>query len=514
MKLTFWPNDSIYKIVQTMKKIPNYKSALIDIHPENRIFFHTRWGNYLLWVIKEHHLDVTFLSHNKHTRKYLDQAWLVWKNKDLSFFEKVTDLQSFRSHINKFHQHLILQKNYLSVFVLLAEFSVLLTVLYVFRTLISPNAVVQITPAYQLENVVYNFRYYPHADVAAHQFQNYLSVPYYTWSIPYTYDMSANVQNITYSQKPAQGTVVIKNTFPYTYSLLDKTRIITDEGISYTFNKRIDVPWGSADSPWLARIRVTADERFENWELIGEEGNIPKWKILRLKNLEESTKDKKIWAESYSQFSKWETIAKWTVIEKDIQSVEANIMETIQKNKKRYLVSSYTTEWHILLPDEDLYQIKINEFNTTSELWEASSFVEGKVDANIEFPYVKRDDIQKWVESYLTQRAEDEIHLTSFDRKSLTLYDIVTVAENQEKEIPWYYIIPTKLPVIKKYNIEKDSLGIINEIKDKVAWLEIAQAKNIILSYDEIDAAKVKITPRWYSIIPDIKSRISFEFAK
>ncbi len=514
MKLTFWPDDSIYKIVQTMKKIPNYKSALIDIHPENRIFFHSRWWTYLQWVIKDHHLDVTFLSHTKHTKKYLDQSGLARKNKDLSIFEKATDVQSIWSQINKFHHHLIIKKNYLSVFVLLAEFAVLLTVLYVFRTLISPNAVVQITPAYQLENVVYNFRYYPHGDVAAHQFQNYLSVPYYTWSIPYPYDMSANVQNITYSQNPAQGTVVIKNTFPYTYSLLDKTRITTDEGITFTFDKRVDIPWWSPDNPWTARVRVTADERFENGELIWEEWNIPKWKILRLKNLDESTKDKKIWAESNSQFNKWETIAVWTVIEKDIQEVEKNIIETIQKNKKRYLTTNYTTEWHIIIPDEDLYNIQINEFITTSKLWEASSFVEWKVDANINFPYVKREDIQKWVEAFLTQRAEDEIHLTSFDRKSLTLFDIVFVDENKERETPWYYIIPTKLPVIKKYNIEKDTLGIINEIKDKIAWLEIEQAKKIILSYDEIDAAKVKITPRRYSIIPDIKSRISFEFAE
>jgi hypothetical protein len=38
--------------------------------------------------------------------------------------------------------------------------------------------------------------------------------------------------------------------------------------------------------------------------------------------------------------------------------------------------------------------INIEEFITTSELGEASSFVEGKVDATLEFPYVQRNDIK------------------------------------------------------------------------------------------------------------------------
>jgi hypothetical protein len=90
----------------------------------------------------------------------------------------------------------------------------------------------------------------------------------------------------------------------------------------------------------------------------------------------------------------------------------------------------------------------------------------------------------------------------------------VYVEADENGETPWYYIIPTKLPTIKKYNIEKDSLGIISEMKDKIAWLTTEQASKIILEYDEIDAVKIQITPRWYSIVPDIKSRIDFRFAE
>ncbi len=511
MKLVFSKDDSIYKIVQTIKKIPNYKKSSIDIHPENRIFRHSRRWTYLKTIIEEHHLDITFTAYDKLSIKYRESAGLPFhkklKKSGLSSLSVNTVLQK----INSFHKVMFLKKNYMSVFVILAEFSVLITLLYVFWTLISPNATVLITPAYQLENVVYNFRYYPQEDFAAHQFQKYLSIPYYTGTINYDYDMSANVQNIRYEQESAQGTVVIKNTYPYTYSLLNKTRIITDEGVLFTFNKRVDVPGGSEERPGTARVRVTAEERFDTWELIGEVGNIPKGKIAYIKNLNDEDK-KRVTVEAYSQFKWGKTIPIGTVIQDDIKNVEAEILATIEKNKNRYLKSQYNNPEHIILPDESLYQIKIDKFETTSELWEASSFVEGKVDASIDFPFVLYEDVVKWIEAFLTQRAENDIHLTSFDKNSLALYTITWV--DPAGDDPGYYLIPTKLPAIKKYNIETDALWIISEIKDKIAGLDTAAASKIILSYKEIDAVKTKITPRWYSIIPETKSRISFKFSE
>ncbi len=513
MKLHFSESDSIYKIVQTIEKIPDYKATNITIHPENRIFHHSRRWTHLKSIIEKQHLNITFVSQEKKISNYFQDAWLNF----ITSYKKhriysLTDIPGFLKKINSFHRYIFIKKNYLSFFVILSEFAVLLTLLYVFWTLISPNAKVIITPAYQLDNIVYNFRYYPKDDFSAHQFQDYLSIPYYTGSINYDYDMSANVENITYTQEPAKWTFVIKNTFPYTYSLLQKTRVITDEGVIYTFDKRVDVPGWSDEDPGTAKVRVTAEDRYESWELIWEVWNIPQWKIAYIKNLEESTKEKRIWAEAASQFKYGKTIPVWTVIEDDIKMVEQNIMDTIEKQKNRHLRANYQNKDHIILPDDDLYKIVIEKFETTSELWEASSFVEGKVDATLEFPYVLRKDIKEWIETFLVKRAEDQIHLTSFDRKSLNLYGIVNVEPRWDT--PGYYIIPTRLPVIKKYNIKKDSLGLVSEMKDKIAWLSTVQASKIILEYDEIDAVQVKITPRWYSIVPDIKSRITFEFAE
>gem|GEM_PF-6205920 len=139
---------------------------------------------------------------------------------------------------------------------------------------------------------------------------------------------------------------------------------------------------------------MTAQERFDSGELIGEVGNIPKGKIAYIKNLKESTEEKKIRVEASSQFKYGKTIPIGTVIEEDIKQVEQNILSSIKKEKSKYLKANYQNPDHILLPDEELYVLRMEEFVTKSELGEASSFVEGKVDAEIVFPYVQREDIQ------------------------------------------------------------------------------------------------------------------------
>lgn len=114
------------------------------------------------------------------------------------------------------------------------------------------------------------------------------------------------------------------------------------------------------------------------------------------------------------------------------------------------------------------------------------------------------------MEQFLAQRSEDDTHLTQYDRNGITMYDRIEVFDDEL--LPPHFLIPTKIPVIKTYNIENDSLWVINEIKDRIVWLDKDTAQKIILDYDEIDGIKINISPRWFSIIPNVKSRIRFRF--
>ncbi len=512
MKIVFWPNDSIYKIIQTIKKIPNYKQAFIDIHKDHRLFQHQRRSSYFQWIIADHNLDVIFLSRSSKTTEYR-KKWgnrVQEEEKWHRFLQLLKDPRQAGQQLLNFHKVLLIKKNYVSVFVLLAEFIVLISLLYLFWSLISPKATVYITPAYDIEPLVYNFRYYPLEDKQVHEFQTYLSVPYQRKSIPYSYEASLHVQNMQYSQKEARWVIELHNTFSYTYSLKNRTTIVTDEGILFTFDDRVDVPWWSIENPWKAKVTVTAKASFENGELIWESGNIPKGKLVYIKNLPESLEEKKIRWVAASNFKWGKNIETWTVIEEDIKKIEENILSNMEKQKTAYVNAYEREDNEVLLPYPDLFEFDIQEFVTTSQIGEEASFVEGKVNTNISYPFITRENLQRWVTDYLWQRSWEDIQLTQFDRNWIIFYDYIFMEETEKT--PAHYVIPTKVPIINIYNIEKDTLWIIGEIKDRIAWLDKEEAKKIILDYQEIDGAEIEISPRIFNFIPSVKARIDFKF--
>lgn len=235
---------------------------------------------------------------------------------------------------------------------------------------------------------------------------------------------------------------------------------------------------------------------------------------MYFKKLPESMQDKKIWWTALADFSGWKDIETGTVIEEDIQRIEKNIIKNMQTDKVSYIKTHVDTSMNdsIILPYDILYNFDIHEFVTTSEIGEETSFVEWKVETDLYYPYILRSDLEKWIEKYLLQRSENETHHTEYDRNGIVMYDKVDVIGDDQ--LPAHFLIPTKVPVIKTYNIESDALWIINEVKDRIVWLDKEVAKDIILSYEEIDAAEINISPRRFSIIPGIKSRIKFKFGK
>jgi len=71
--------------------------------------------------------------------------------------------------------------------------------------MVSPNATIWITPAHQVEDIVYNYRYYPSDQpIDVNQQRSFLSVPYTIEQIPFEHTLTVNVQNITYTNTNAK----------------------------------------------------------------------------------------------------------------------------------------------------------------------------------------------------------------------------------------------------------------------------------------------------------------------
>lgn len=513
MKLRFSSKDSIFKILQTLKKSPNYKHIVVSIDEDHTIFQHSRRGEYIKTTIDSHNLKVLFVAKSKKIYDYYIASSIpsVHRPVESTLFTRQRWERIWKSILG-FHQDTLVKKNYMSLLLLIWEFLLLSSFVYVFWTLVSPNTTIIVRPALEVEHVAYNFRYYPLDESQNHDMQSYLSVPYRWGYLPYKYELSTHVQNVTYSQVSAKWTVSFFNTLPFSYSLLPDTKLITDDGIVYTMDTRLNVPAWSEGRPGTASVRVTAVERFENGELVWELWNIKRWSKLYVQNLSDSMEEKKIRAEASDWFTNWETIENGTVIEEDIKEIEENILKKMNADKSEYLKTNLKKEENqIVLPFPDMYTFDINGFVTTSELWEVTSFVDAKVETDLRYPYILRSDLTSWVKEYLLQRSEWETYHIFFDRTGTVFYDPIDVKETDQ--IPAHKIIPTIVPVVKKYNISRDALGLVNEIKDKIVNMEKGKALEEILLYDEIEQAEIRISPRRYTHIPDVKARISFEFA-
>ena len=125
------------------------------------------------------------------------------------------------------------------------------------------------------------------------------------------------------------------------------------------------------------------------------------------------------------------------------------------------------------------------------------------ITVEINFIYITRNDLVNAFSKYIQQRPSEKSKFISLDKNSLVFYE-----EDGSNDNKWVFVVPTKIQVIQWYDFSKDINGLLDEIKDHIVWDDIESARTYILQYPEISSVKLKISPRWYSIIPKLKSRI------
>ena len=115
--------------------------------------------------------------------------------------------------------------------------------------------------------------------------------------------------------------------------------------------------------------------------------------------------------------------------------------------------------------------------------------------------------------TYINERQSENNSIIRIDPNTLQfLKDSNTTNSYEVKKIWKTYSIPTQINVIQTYDFESDPKQIIPEIKDEIAWMNVDDARNYILTtYDEIWSVKI-FTPLRYNSIPIIKSRIKFSY--
>jgi len=510
MKFFFAKTDSLYKIFKSLEKIPSHRSVEIFIDPEHSLFDNERWWQQIKDILEKNKIDATFITKNKKNRDYLTSVWLkVNLTKEKNIQKALNSLYLFFFNIKKFHLQTYESKKYLFILVFLFEILLILWILRFIISLIVPNASITIHPSETTETIIYNVRYYPSNDPNSANETRFLYVPFYTWSLNYKHELTISTANSKYISNPSHGEIKIYNKKNQELSLVKNTQFNTSDGLIFRAIDDFTLPAWTENNPSETIITVKADEYDNNWELIGIRWNIPFKTHMYITKLEESSITKDIRAESIEDFYWRDSNAIWTVTDDDIAQLKQKLTDQVYAKKIQIVTENFPITWWFVLPFETITTTTFNNIEIPQSSWDNVSTIKWTAYVTYNYRYVLWSDLYQLFMTYINERQSENNLTIKIDPNTLQfLKDSNTTNTDEIKKIWKTYSISTQINVIQTYDFENDQKQIIPEIKNKIAGMDIDEARNYILTtYDEIWSVKISI-PLWYNSIPIVKSRI------
>jgi hypothetical protein len=471
MKFFFAKTDSLYKIFKTLEKVPNGRKVEIFIDPEHSLFDNPRRGKQIKEILEQKHLEATFTTKSSKNRAYFREVGLfVEQIKERNIEKAVNLLYLFLFNIKKFHLHTYESKKYIFALIFLFEAVFIGIVLWVIISLILPSASITIQPAEDLEQIIYNFRYYPAQQSGQTTDSRYLTIPYYTGTIDYKYDLVISTANIKHITNPSKGQIKIYNTKPQSYSLVATTRFITSDGLVFRAVNDFIIATGDVDYPSETVISVQADERDEKDQIIGVRGNIPMKTQMWIKNLNESYYLKEIWAESMERFQGGSTQSFGSVTDKDIATLTGKLVEQIYKQKMNVVGQNFAIVDGVLLPFESITRTQFNSIAVDQSGGVETPTIKGTAYVSYLYHYVYRKDLIKAFHTYLKERPSEKIQVLNIDQNSIGFIKDTSSFESGElRKDGQTFIIPTQITVVQGYDFQQDSNKILPQIKDTIS---------------------------------------------
>lgn len=114
---------------------------------------------------------------------------------------------------------------------------------YGIYSLILPKTTITITPAYEMNEVVYNFRYLYPEDLANYPYTGkHILIPIYTGTLNNITSSLTLDKQLRPDGSMTKGTIRIINTTKSPISLKIHSQLIDDLGIEYTTNDKVTIP--------------------------------------------------------------------------------------------------------------------------------------------------------------------------------------------------------------------------------------------------------------------------------
>ena len=507
MKLFFLKQDSLYKIFTTLEKTPKHSHVQIFIESENQFFNNVRRSKQIDGILSKRDIKATFIAQNSHQKNFFEEHRINHEvkkeNKIRRFFNL---LYWFFFNIKKFHLHTYQHKNYSFFAIFWAEILLILVAWYGIYSLILPQTTVTLTPSYEMNEIVYNFRYMYPNDISTYPLTGkHIVIPLYTWTIP---NISTNMildKKINTDGTMVKGTVRIVNTTSTALSLKINTQLIDDFGIEYTTNDKISIPASNGkDQAGVAYISITSKDNPTNNALVQQHGaSIALWHRLLIKNLRQSFYTKQVYAEASEWFNISQYKQPWFILMSEIGELQKWLYNSLYEKRKEYVTSDAIPEWWIMLPFESFIWLTGCDYNAigdTTKL-EELSVMSGSLTCSITFTYVRKEDVINGMKEYISKRSTNARKVVNIQNNFINFFDILTGEYNA-------YIIPTRVNIIESYNLQSDTNNIIPMIKDQIIGKSKEDALRSIETFPEIEKWAISISPFWYSSVTGVKSRI------
>jgi hypothetical protein len=455
MKFFFAKTDSLYKIFKTLERIPNGRKVEIFIDPEHALFDNPRRGKQIKDLIEKKHLEVIFTTKRAKNREYFQSIGLNVNHIQQRNIEKAASIfYLFFFNIKKFHLHTYESKRYMFMLVFMFEVLLLGLVGWLIISLVLPSATITIKAAEDTETIIYNFRYYPAQNTEIPlQEARYLTIPYYTGSIDYKYDLVISTANIKHITNPSKGQIKIYNTQPQPYSLVATTRFVTADGLVFRAVSDFTIATGDEKFPSETVVTVQADERDERNQIIGVRGNISMGTQMWIKNLNESYYLKEVRAESMERFQGGATQSFGSVTDKDIATLTGKLIDQMYKQKLNIVGQYFSIPDGILLPFESITTTKFNNILIDTSSGSETPTVKGTAYVTYTFHYIYWKDLLAAFTTYLKERSSDKIQVLSIDRNSIKFIKDTSSTETSEfRKNGETYIIATQVHTIQGYD--------------------------------------------------------------
>lgn len=514
MKFFFSKTDSLYKIFKALEKIPSHRDVEIFIDPEHNLFDNEWWWQQIKEIIDKNQLNAIFVAKNDKNRKYLESVWLSVNYEKEKYIEKtMKTVYLFFFNIKNFHLHTYENKKYLFIFIFILELLLILWILRFVVSLIIPSANVVINPSESSETIIYNVRYYPKDDSYSKEETRFLYVPFYTWYIDYRHDLSISVANSRYITNPSHWKIKVYNRMPQEYVLVKNTKFITDDWLIFLAENDFTLSPGTEEYPSETVIEVKANENDNFGEFIGIRWNIKFKTQMLIQNLDESYLSRNIWAESIENFYWWESESVWSVTAEDIEQLKQKLVDQVYANKMSTVIENFPNTWWFVLPFETITTTTFNDVIVDQTSWEDSPIIKWTVYVRYNYVYVMWEDLYEIFMTYVNERPFENSLIVKINSWTLQFLKDSNTTNKYEVKKDWnVFTIPTQIDVVHIYDFKNDPKQIIQDIKDKIAWLSVDDARNLILSsYDEVWSVKIN-TPLWYKSIPIVKSRIKVTY--